>query len=112
MAHRNARLTPITRLELVGEVAAGWTQAEVARRFRECGGVLAVTSANRHGEPPATSTAEVVAVFGDALLVLDGGPRTGGAASTVVDLTVEPPAIIREGPVSAADLGLVVGEGE
>ena len=34
MAHRNARLTPITRLELVGEVAAGWTQAEVARRFR------------------------------------------------------------------------------
>ncbi len=34
MAHRNARLTPITRLELVGGVAAGWTQAEVARRFR------------------------------------------------------------------------------
>ena len=34
MAHRNARLTPITRLELVGEVAAGWSQAEVARQFR------------------------------------------------------------------------------
>ncbi len=34
MAHRHARLTPITRLELVGEVAAGWTEAEVARRFR------------------------------------------------------------------------------
>lgn len=34
MAHRNARLTPITRLELVQEVAAGWSQAEVARRFR------------------------------------------------------------------------------
>ena len=31
MAHRNARLTPITRLELVGKVAAGWSQAEVAR---------------------------------------------------------------------------------
>ena len=34
MAHRNARLTPVTRLELVREVSAGWTQAEVARRFR------------------------------------------------------------------------------
>ena len=34
MAHRNARLTPLTRLELVREVAAGWPQAEVARRFR------------------------------------------------------------------------------
>ena len=34
MAHRNARLTPITRLELVREVAAGWPQAEVARQFR------------------------------------------------------------------------------
>ena len=34
MAHRNARLTPVTRLELVREVEAGWSQAEVGRRFR------------------------------------------------------------------------------
>ena len=34
MAHRNARLTPVTRRELVREVEAGWPQAEVARRFR------------------------------------------------------------------------------
>ena len=34
MAHRNARLTPVTRLELVLEAEAGWSQAEVARRFR------------------------------------------------------------------------------
>ncbi len=34
MAHRNARLTPITRLELVKEVDGGWSHAEVARRFR------------------------------------------------------------------------------
>ena len=34
MAHRNARLTPVTRLEMVLEVEAGWSQAEVARRFR------------------------------------------------------------------------------
>ena len=71
-----------------------------------CGGVLAATSANRHGEPPALTARDVAAVFGDAMLVLDGGPRPGGVASTVVDLTVDPPAILRAGPFSAADLGL------
>jgi transposase InsO family protein len=34
MAHRNARLTTLTRRELVQQVLAGWPQAEVARLFR------------------------------------------------------------------------------
>ena len=34
MTHRNARLTPVTRAELVEQVLAGWPQAEVARLFR------------------------------------------------------------------------------
>ena len=34
MAHRNARLTVRTRLELVQQVEAGWPQTEVARQFR------------------------------------------------------------------------------
>ncbi len=34
MTHRNARLTPVTRAELVREVQRGWPQAEVARLFR------------------------------------------------------------------------------
>ena len=71
-----------------------------------CGGVLAATSANRHGELPALTARDVAAVFDDAMLVIDGGPRPGGVASTVVDLTVDPPTILRAGPVSAADLGL------
>ena len=83
--------------------------------IRGCGGVLAVTSANRHGEPPATSAEAAAAAFGEQvageMLVLDGGPRPGGVASTVVDLTVEPPRVLREGPVSAEELGLAVGEG-
>ena len=74
--------------------------------IRSCGGALAVTSANMHGEPPATSAAEVAKIFGPDLPVLDGGERSGQTASTVVDLTSEPPRILREGPVSAADLGL------
>ncbi len=34
MTHRNARLTPVTRAELVHEVERGWPEAEVARQFR------------------------------------------------------------------------------
>lgn len=72
-----------------------------------CGGALAASSANRHGEPPALAAAEVEAAFGAALLVLDGGPRAGGVASTVVDLASSPPRLLRQGPISAADLGLL-----
>ena len=47
-----------------------------------------------------------MAIFGDELLVLDGGPREGGVASTVVDLTDASPRIVREGPISAEALGI------
>lgn len=73
--------------------------------IRGCGGVLAVSSANRHGAPAATSAAEVVAAFGAGLPVLDGGTRDSTAPSTVVDLTGARPRIVRAGPISAADLG-------
>ena len=74
--------------------------------IRSCGGVLAVTSANRHGQSPCTSAEEVAAEFGDALMVLDGGARTGGIASTVLDASGDTPRILREGPITARDLGL------
>ncbi len=71
-----------------------------------CGGALAASSANRHGEAPATTAEAVAAAFGDDLLILDDGPRDGGVASTVVDFARTPPRVLRAGPVSAADLGL------
>jgi len=74
--------------------------------IRACGGVLAVTSANRHGQPPCTSAEEVAAEFGDTLMVLDGGARTGGVASTVLDASGDAPRILREGPITAHELGL------
>jgi len=74
--------------------------------IRACGGVLAVTSANRHGQPPCTSAEAVAAEFGPALIVLDGGDRDGGQASTVVDASGAAPRILRAGPLSAAELGI------
>jgi L-threonylcarbamoyladenylate synthase len=72
---------------------------------RELGAPLAATSANRHGEPAPVTAAQVMATLGDRLpLVLDGGPAPVGMPSTVLDLTVSPPAILRPGPITAADL--------
>ncbi len=69
--------------------------------IRACGGALAVTSANRSGEPPAEEASEATAMFGEDLPVLDGGPRRR-PPSTVIDLTAHPPAVLREGPIESA----------
>jgi L-threonylcarbamoyladenylate synthase len=60
-------------------------------------------SANPSGFEPPTTAHAVVAYFAEGLeLVLDGGPTAGGAPSTVLDLTVDPPKIIRQGAVVVA----------
>ncbi len=80
--------------------------------IRGAGGVLAVTSANRTGDRPATTAREVAGIFGFELLILDGGERTAQPASTVVDATDDAAAVLlREGPMSAADLGIEVTGG-
>jgi len=67
---------------------------------RTLGEPVTAPSANPSGREPPTTARAVVAYFGDGLdLVLDGGPTAGGAPSTVLDMTVDPPAIIRQGAV-------------
>ncbi len=67
-------------------------------------GPIAATSANRHGDPPATTAAEAEAALGDGLgLVVDGG-RLEASASTVVDTTSPIWRILREGPIPGADV--------
>lgn len=76
-------------------------------------GPLPVTSANRSGEPPAVSAADVLSQLGDSLdlvLVLDGGPAPGGVASTVVDCASGPPRILRAGAIAADVLAAVLDE--
>jgi len=63
------------------------------------GGPVTAPSANPTDQAPPTTAAAVVAYFGDAALVLDGGPTPGGEPSTVLDVTVDPPRLIRAGAV-------------
>ena len=66
-------------------------------------GPLAVTSANRHGEPPLHTADEVRRQFGAGLLVLDGG-TCNGRPSTVVSLVDPEMRCLREGALSLGEL--------
>lgn len=70
-----------------------------------CSGLLVGTSANFTGKRPATSAEDVVMAFGDRVdVVLDGGRSPLGVASTVVDLTKDRLVMVREGPISRAEI--------
>lgn len=88
-----------------GTVALRVPADAVARALLAQTGPLAVTSANLHGRPPATTAAEVVDQLGPALaVVLDDGPRATTTASTIVDVTGPQPRILREGALASAVL--------
>jgi L-threonylcarbamoyladenylate synthase len=65
------------------------------------GGPITATSANLSGAPECLTAGEVLATLGDRIdLIIDGGPASGGKGSTFIDITVDPPACLREGPIS------------
>lgn len=71
---------------------------------------LAATSANRSGAPSPVTAAQVLAQLkGRVPLVLDGGPCPGKQPSTIVDLTVDPPALLRAGPIPRGEIEAVLG---
>lgn len=74
-------------------------------------GPMAVSSANRSGQPPATTVQEAREQLGSSVAVyLDGGPSPGPVPSTIVDVSQagEPPRVLRLGAVSGDRLREVV----
>lgn len=98
--------------------AEGETQAfrapdhPVTQALIRSAGPIYATSANRSGEPDTLGADEVLIAFAtqqdELAAVLDGGPVPGGVPSTVVDLSVTPARILREGPVTRAALAAVM----
>lgn len=65
------------------------------------GAPLAATSANLSGQPSPASVRQVLAqLAGRVPLIVDGGDCPGGVPSTVVDLSVSPPRLLRAGSIS------------
>ncbi len=69
------------------------------------GGLLVGTSANKTGQKPACTAIEALEQLGEEVdVILDGGAASLGEPSTVVDLTMRKPKILREGPVGFEDI--------
>ena len=87
-----------------GTVALRVPDHAAARALLGRTGPLAVTSANRTGEPAATTAAEAEAQLGDA------GDSPLGVASTIVDATGATLRIVRQGGISRERIVEIVGE--
>lgn len=69
--------------------------------IRACGKPLAAPSANLFSRPSPTRAGHVYQdLAGRVRLILDAGPASIGVESTVLDLTVDPPAVLRPGGVT------------
>jgi len=66
---------------------------------------MAVTSANRSGQPPAVTARQAAAALGSRVaVILDAGRSPGGVPSTVVKVEGRRVEILREGAIPAADI--------
>lgn len=74
-------------------------------------GPLATTSANLSGGANTTTAEEVAEqLSGRIELILDGGKTPGGVPSTVVDCTVTPTRILRQGAISSETIQTILGK--
>ncbi len=72
---------------------------------------LAATSANISGESDPANAPEVMAQLNGRIpLILDGGATKGNLPSTVVDVTQDPPRILRVGVIGREQIEQVIGK--
>lgn len=83
----------------------------VARAVIAAAGLpVAAPSANPFGRLSPTRAGHVARGLGDRVdLILDGGPCAVGLESTVLDVTVDPPLVLRPGGMSRAAIEAVIG---
>lgn len=131
-----ARVTPVARtlmrrfwpggLTIVMRKAEGFSSVALANQdrvalrvpdhdlvreiIRALGEPIVGTSANRAGQRPPRSAPEAAMQLGELVaLVIDGGTARGREESTVLDITVDTPRILRMGVVSREDLQEALG---
>jgi len=80
--------------------------------IRDCGFPLAAPSANLATRVSPTTAEHVRRSLGRKIrLIVDGGPSQVGIESTVVDLSVSPPRLLRPGMIHVESLIAALGEG-
>ncbi|WP_432931011.1 L-threonylcarbamoyladenylate synthase [Microbispora sp. CA-135349] len=93
-----------------GTVAVRMPLHQVALDLLKETGPMAVSSANRSGNPAPTTVAEAEEQLGESVDVyLDGGPCGDSVPSTIVDLTTAVPRVLRKGAIPVDKIRGVVG---
>lgn len=80
------------------------------RSVAELVGPVAASSANLHGEPTPELCSDAVRIFDTVETVVDGGRRLG-SASTVVSIVDGSVDLLRDGPVSMANITAALNAG-
>lgn len=93
-------------------VAVRMPENEIALRLIKAGGgYVSAPSANTSGRPSPTTAAHVKDdLDGRIEMILDGGSVDIGVESTILDMTVEPPMILRPGAITKEMLEEKIGE--
>lgn len=78
--------------------------------IRAAGGYVSAPSANTSGRPSPTTAEHVIHdLSGKIDMVIDGGAVDIGVESTILDMTVTPPMILRPGAITAEMFAEVIG---
>lgn len=93
-------------------VAIRYPKNDIALKLIEgCQFPLAAPSANKSGKPSPTKASHVQDDFSSELAgIIDGGQAEVGVESTVIDMTANPPIILRPGGITKAMIEQVIGE--
>lgn len=82
-----------------------------AKKLINATGPIAAPSANISGRPSGTQAGHVIEdLQGKVDVIVDGGKSKIGIESTVIDMTVDPPVILRPGHVTQENLQKVIGK--
>jgi len=108
--HKNERV-PFGTTGGLDTVAVRMPDSEIARRLiHAAGGFVAAPSANLSGKPSPTLASHVIEdLSGVVDMIIDGGMVTIGVESTIIDMTVHPPMMLRPGAITKDMLEDVIG---
>lgn len=112
MIFNKSEIVPYGTTGGLDTVAVRMPVDEIAREVIDAGGgYIAAPSANTSGRPSPTTAQHVAEdLTGRVDMIVDGGAVKIGVESTILDVTVEPPMILRPGAITKEMFEEVIGE--
>ncbi len=108
---RKSSKVPMIVTANLDTVAVRMPSHSLARVIIQEAGPVAAPSANISGRPSGTTARHIIEdLQGKVDLIIDGGKSLIGIESTVIDVTVEPPIILRPGYITKEQLERVIGK--